>query len=231
MIIRGSSVARVITNSTKMPSLTRSCPRAFRSSTMEPSRAWGFILSLATVKKRLIYPAGYYGNNDPNNRESLWQTRFSKQHPLYQFIKTVVTYRKQAQIWLYEQVRLNLLTPSHTILILLVSCRCNVTVTTSFMPLLGETRLLPWQMLAVTPERLPAPFLTILTRRAQNCAICKVPHPNHRVWSLAILVWLLLIGSTHPIVWSSKMEYFRLHCSMVNPRFSTLLSFALRLQS
>ncbi|ELR25454.1 acidstable alpha-amylase [Acanthamoeba castellanii str. Neff] len=48
---------------------------------------------------------GYDGTNDPNNRESLWQTRFSTQNPLYQLIRTIVSYRKQAQVWQYPQVQ------------------------------------------------------------------------------------------------------------------------------
>jgi alpha-amylase len=48
---------------------------------------------------------GYAGTNDPNNRESLWQTRFSTQSPLYQLIRTIISYRKQAQIWQYPQVQ------------------------------------------------------------------------------------------------------------------------------
>jgi len=48
---------------------------------------------------------GYTGTNDPNNRESLWQTRFSTQSPLYQLIRTIISYRKQAQIWQYPQVQ------------------------------------------------------------------------------------------------------------------------------
>jgi hypothetical protein len=48
--------------------------------------------------------SGYAGTNDPNNRESLWQTRFSTQSPLYQLIRTIISYRKQAQIWQYPQV-------------------------------------------------------------------------------------------------------------------------------
>jgi len=48
---------------------------------------------------------GYGGGNDPANRESLWQTRFSTSNSLYQFIRTVNTYRKQAQVWNYPQVQ------------------------------------------------------------------------------------------------------------------------------
>jgi len=48
---------------------------------------------------------GFNGGNDPNNREPLWPTNFNTQAQLYQFISTVVNYRKSAQIWNFPQVQ------------------------------------------------------------------------------------------------------------------------------
>jgi alpha-amylase len=48
---------------------------------------------------------GFSGGNDPNCREALWTTRYNRNTELYQFIQTVVNYRKQNQIWKYPQIQ------------------------------------------------------------------------------------------------------------------------------
>jgi len=48
---------------------------------------------------------GFYGGNDPDNREDLWPTGYNTNTPLYNFISTVVAYRKKAQVWNYPQVQ------------------------------------------------------------------------------------------------------------------------------
>ena len=42
---------------------------------------------------------GFNGGKDPNNRECLWPTQYNTQATLYEFLSTVINYRKQAQIW------------------------------------------------------------------------------------------------------------------------------------
>jgi len=48
---------------------------------------------------------GFNGGNDPNCREPLWTTHYNTGTGLYQFIKKVVQFRKQAQIWKFPQVQ------------------------------------------------------------------------------------------------------------------------------
>jgi alpha-amylase len=47
---------------------------------------------------------GYAGGNDPNNREILWPNIKNTGSQMYTFVKTVVTYRKNHQIWNYSWV-------------------------------------------------------------------------------------------------------------------------------
>ena len=47
---------------------------------------------------------GYAGGNDPNNREILWPNIGNTQSQMYTFVKTVVNYRKNNQIWNYNWV-------------------------------------------------------------------------------------------------------------------------------
>jgi alpha-amylase len=46
---------------------------------------------------------GYAGGNDPYNREILW-TSLNTSSEMYKFVKTVVQYRKEMQIWNYDFV-------------------------------------------------------------------------------------------------------------------------------
>eukprot|EP01087_Luapelamoeba_hula_P014243 TRINITY_DN4146_c0_g1_i1.p1 TRINITY_DN4146_c0_g1~~TRINITY_DN4146_c0_g1_i1.p1 ORF type:complete len:469 (+),score=44.45 TRINITY_DN4146_c0_g1_i1:66-1472(+) len=48
---------------------------------------------------------GFHGGSDPNCREALWPTGYSTSNPLYAFVKTVVAYRRQAQVWASPQVQ------------------------------------------------------------------------------------------------------------------------------
>jgi len=48
---------------------------------------------------------GFNGGNDPENREPLWPTGFNTESELYQFIKTVINYRKKAQLWNSPQIQ------------------------------------------------------------------------------------------------------------------------------
>jgi len=48
---------------------------------------------------------GFNGGNDPYDRETLWTSNYNTSTTLYKFISTVVSYRKQAQAWLYPQVQ------------------------------------------------------------------------------------------------------------------------------
>jgi alpha-amylase len=47
---------------------------------------------------------GYAGGNDPNNREILWPNIGNTQSQLYNFVKAVVAFRKNNQIWNYSWV-------------------------------------------------------------------------------------------------------------------------------
>eukprot|EP00029_Vermamoeba_vermiformis_P005603 TRINITY_DN1998_c0_g1_i1.p1 TRINITY_DN1998_c0_g1~~TRINITY_DN1998_c0_g1_i1.p1 ORF type:complete len:471 (-),score=85.46 TRINITY_DN1998_c0_g1_i1:52-1464(-) len=48
---------------------------------------------------------GFAGGNDPNNREPLWTSGYNTNTDLYTHIKTLVAFRKQAQLWNYDQVQ------------------------------------------------------------------------------------------------------------------------------
>jgi len=48
---------------------------------------------------------GFSGSSDPNNREILWPTKYSTSNPLYSLVTTLVSYRKQFQVWNYTQVQ------------------------------------------------------------------------------------------------------------------------------
>lgn len=47
---------------------------------------------------------GYAGGNDPNNREILWPNIGNTQSTMYTFVKNVVTYRKNHQLWNFSWV-------------------------------------------------------------------------------------------------------------------------------
>jgi alpha-amylase len=47
---------------------------------------------------------GYAGGNDPNNREILWPNIPNTSSTMYTFVKTVVQYRKNNQVWNYDWV-------------------------------------------------------------------------------------------------------------------------------
>jgi len=48
---------------------------------------------------------GFSGSSDPNNREILWPTGYSTSNSLYSLITTLIAYRKQAQVWNYNQTQ------------------------------------------------------------------------------------------------------------------------------
>jgi alpha-amylase len=47
---------------------------------------------------------GYAGGNDPNNREVLWTNLSNTDSEMYQWMTTVVNYRKEQQLWNQEFV-------------------------------------------------------------------------------------------------------------------------------
>jgi alpha-amylase len=67
----------------------------------------GLVFTIMSTGIPIVYygtEQGFSGAIDPNNREPLWPTGFSTNAPLYQFIKQVVGWRKQYQVWLNDQV-------------------------------------------------------------------------------------------------------------------------------
>lgn len=47
---------------------------------------------------------GFNGGDDPKNREPLWTTGFNTQAPLYTFLQRIITWRKQYNVYLSNQV-------------------------------------------------------------------------------------------------------------------------------
>jgi len=48
---------------------------------------------------------GYAGGNDPNNREPLWTSNFNTNTELYNYIKTIINFRKSHEIQALDQVQ------------------------------------------------------------------------------------------------------------------------------
>jgi len=42
---------------------------------------------------------GYAGGNDPNNREPLWTSKYNEQWSLYEYLQTIVQFRKEWKVW------------------------------------------------------------------------------------------------------------------------------------
>jgi alpha-amylase len=67
----------------------------------------GLVFTLMSNGIPIVYygtEQGFHGAIDPANREPLWTTGFATTTPLYQFLKQVVGWRKQYQVWQYPQV-------------------------------------------------------------------------------------------------------------------------------
>ena len=67
----------------------------------------GLVFTLMANGIPIIYygtEQGFNGAIDPKNREPLWPTGFPTTFPLYQFLKVVITTRKNNQVWQYPQV-------------------------------------------------------------------------------------------------------------------------------
>jgi len=47
----------------------------------------------------------FNGGSDPDCREALWPTNYNTGSPLFEFISTVISYRKKAKVWNYPQVQ------------------------------------------------------------------------------------------------------------------------------
>jgi alpha-amylase len=48
---------------------------------------------------------GFDGGNDPNNREVLWTTKYSTDTMLYEFISSVIAFRKKTEIFAHSQIQ------------------------------------------------------------------------------------------------------------------------------
>jgi len=45
------------------------------------------------------------GTNDPHNREPLWTSNYNQSTELYEFLTLVINYRKNAEVWTYDQIQ------------------------------------------------------------------------------------------------------------------------------
>jgi len=48
---------------------------------------------------------GFDGGSDPKNREALWTSNFDQNSDLYQYLKLLISFRQQQQVWLFKQIQ------------------------------------------------------------------------------------------------------------------------------